>query len=99
LTEEELARFLAAHAGQPAAWWAAAGATQRPPRRAALGFLGPVPARLAVAGPPRGSYREPGASARAVYRRLRAGELADWRRRLAWRLPLVGGVGVTPARC
>jgi Nuclease-related domain len=47
-----------------------------------------------VAGPPRGSYGAPGASARAVYRRLRAAELADWRRSLIWRLPLVGGVGI-----
>ena len=49
---------------------------------------------LATAGPPRGSYGDPGASAHAVYRRLRIGELADWRRSLAWRLPLVGGAGI-----
>ncbi len=93
LTEEDLARFLAAHAGQPArllgSGWNHPQPTETPP------LSPPDPAGpLAVAGPPRGSYGEPGASARAVYRRLRAAELADWRRGLAWRLPLTGGAGL-----
>ncbi len=96
LTEEDLARFLAAHAGQPArlvgSGWnhldsRQGGNPQLPPQ------LEPAQA-LASAGPPRGSYGVPGASARAIYRRLRAAELADWSRSLAWRLPLVGGAGI-----
>ncbi len=90
LTEEELARFLAAHAGQPAhllgSGWHHLEPAPTPPSSPA----GP----LAVAGPPRGSYGDPGASALAVYRRLRAAELADWSHSLAWRLPLVGGAGI-----
>ncbi len=96
LTEEELARFLAAHAGQPArlvgSGWnhldsRHGGNPQLPPQ------LEPAQA-LATARPPRCSYGTPGASARAIYRRLRAAELADWRRSLAWRLPLAGGAGI-----
>lgn len=49
---------------------------------------------LAMAGRLRGSYGDPGASARAVYRRLRAAELANWSHSLAWRLPLVAGAGI-----
>jgi hypothetical protein len=90
LTEEELARFLAAHAGQPArlvgGGWNHLEPAPTPPSSPA----GP----LAVAGPTRGSYGDPGASALAVHRRLRAAELADWSRSLAWRLPLVGGAGI-----
>jgi hypothetical protein len=90
LTEEELVRFLAAHAGQPAhllgSGWNHLEPVTTPPSSPA----GP----LAVAGPPRGSYGDPAASAHAVYRRLRASELADWCRSLAWRLPLVGGAGI-----
>jgi hypothetical protein len=93
LTEAELARFLAAHTGQPArlvgSGWNHLEPAEAPP------LSSPDPAgSLAVAGPPRGSYGEPGASARAIYRRLRAAELADWSRGLAWRLPLAGGAGI-----
>jgi hypothetical protein len=89
LSEEDLARFLAAHAGQPARLLGSGWEHLKPAEAS------PDPAgSLAVAGPPRGSYGEPGASARAVYRRLRAAELADWSRGLAWRLPLAGGAGI-----
>ncbi len=89
LSEEELARFLAAHAGQPARLLGSGWEHLKPAEAS------PDPAgSLAVAGPPRGSYGEPGASARAVYRRLRAAELADWSRGLAWRLPLASGAGI-----
>jgi Nuclease-related domain len=95
LSEEELARFLAAHAGQPArlvgSGWNHFDSLQGdnptlPPRV--------EPKALASAGPLRGSYGTAGASARAIYRRLRAAELADWSRGLAWRLPLAGGAGL-----
>ena len=89
LTEEDLARFLAAHAGQPARLLGSGWEHLKPAEAS------PDPAgSLAVAGPPRGSYGDPGASAQAVYRRLRAAELADWSRGLAWRLPLIGGAGL-----
>jgi len=92
LTGEDLARFLAAHAGQPARLLGSGWEHLKPAEAS------PDPAgSLAVAGPPRGSYGDPGASARAVYRRLRAAELADWRRGLAWRLPLIGGTGIGSA--
>jgi len=93
LTGGDLARFLAAHAGQPArlvgSGWNHLKPTKTPPSSPA----GP----LAVAGPLRGSYGEPGASARAIYRRLRAAELADWTRGLVWRLALAGGAGIGAA--
>jgi Nuclease-related domain len=93
LSEEELARFLAAHAGQPAqllgSGWNHLEPAPTPPSSPA--------GSLAVAGPARGSYGDPGASALAVYRRLRTAELADWSPSLAWRLPLVGGAGMVTA--
>jgi hypothetical protein len=99
LTEEELARFLAAHTGQPArpvgSGWnypdrRHGGNPTLPPR------VEPSQALTAV-GPPHGSYGEPGASARAIYRRLRAAELADWSRSLLWRLPLASGAAIGTA--
>jgi hypothetical protein len=98
LSEEDLARFLAAHVGQPArlvgSGWnyldRRGGNPTLPPQ------LEPGKA-LPSAGPPRSSYGTPGASARTIYRRLRAAELADWSRGLAWRLPLVGGAGIGAA--
>jgi Nuclease-related domain len=98
LTEEDLARFLAAHADQPArlvgSGWnhldRHAGNPTLPPR------VEPGQG-LASAGPPRGSYGTPGASARTIYRRLRTSELADWTRGLLWRLPLAGGAGIGAA--
>jgi hypothetical protein len=94
LTEEELARFLAAHAGQPAqllgSGWNHLEPVTTPPSSP------PDPTgQLALAGPARGSYGDPGASALAVYRRLCAAELADWSPSLAWRLPLAGGAAIT----
>jgi Nuclease-related domain len=113
LTEEELARFLAAHAGQPARLLGSGWANLEPRtadehveserrltfKRQSSGSTGPastvpMPTR---SGPPRGSYGVPGASAHAIYRRLRAAELADWRRSLVWRLPLAGGAGLGAA--
>jgi len=96
LSEEDLARFLAAHAGQPArllgSGWNHLEPTEMPPSSPSSPSARGGP--LAVAGPPRGGYGEPGASAHAVYRRLRAAELADWSHSLAWRLPLTGGAGI-----
>jgi hypothetical protein len=91
LTEDELARFLAAHTGPPAHLLGSGWNHLEPATMALSEPAGP----LAVAGPRRGSYGDPGASALAVYRRLRAAELADWSHSLAWRLPLVGGAGIT----
>jgi len=93
LSEEDFARFLAAHAGQPARLVGSGWEHLKPAEASSLGPPDPA-GLLAVAGPPRGSYGEPGASAHAVYRRLRAAELADWSRGLAWRLPLTGGAGI-----
>jgi Nuclease-related domain len=96
LTEEELARFLAAHAGQPARLVGSGWDHLNPTETLSLGspdHTGP----LATTRPPHGSYGTPGASARAVYRRLRAAELADWSRSLAWRLPLAAGAGIAAA--
>jgi Nuclease-related domain len=90
LTEEELARFLAAHAGQPARLLGSGWNHPEPATTAPSSPTGP----MAVAGPPRGSYGDPGASAHTAYRRLRAAELADWSHSLAWRLPLVVGAGI-----
>jgi Nuclease-related domain len=113
LTEEELARFLAGHTGQPArlvgsGWTNLEPDTvdehAEPGRR--LTFkrqLSDPTGRTSTVSIPThsaslaGSYGVPGASARAIYRRLRAAELADWRRGLAWRLPLAGGAGIGAA--
>jgi Nuclease-related domain len=113
LTEEELTRFLAAHAGQPAHLLGSGWANLEPRtadehveaerrltfKRQLFDSTGPastipIPTHST---PPTGSYGTPGASARAVYRRLRAAELADWRRGLLWRLPLVAGAGIGAA--
>jgi hypothetical protein len=99
LSEEELARFLAAHAGQPARLLGSGwdhldrrhGGNPTLPSQ-----VEPAQA-LASAEPPRGSYGTPGASARQVYRRRRAAELADWRHSLVWRLALIGGAGIAAA--
>jgi hypothetical protein len=102
LTAEELQRFLDAHTGQPAellgSGWTALdppGDPHEGPRtppgaeRKALGSLPVAPAE-----PPAGSLGSPGRSALAAYRQRRALELAAWMRSLAWRAPLVAGVGV-----
>jgi hypothetical protein len=54
----------------------------------------PIPTHSA---PLTGSHGTPGASARAIYRRLRTAELADWSRSLAWRLPLAAGAAIGAA--
>jgi hypothetical protein len=113
LTEEDLARFLAAHAGQPARLVGSGWANLEPrttdehvePERRltfkrqlsdSTGPASTVPTPTHSA-PLTGSYGTPGASARAIYRRLRAAELADWNRSLLWRLPLAGGAGIAAA--
>ncbi len=113
LTEEELARFLAAHAGQPARL-VGSGWTNSEPRttddhveperhltfqRQLSDSTGPASAVPIPthSAPLTGSYGTPGASARTIYRRLRVAELADWSCSLAWRLPLVGGAGIGAA--
>jgi hypothetical protein len=93
LSEEDLARFLAAHAGQRARLAGSGWNHLEPAKTSPLGSPDPA-GPMASARPPRGSYGVPGASARAIYRLLRAAELADWRRGLAWRLPLAGGAGI-----
>jgi hypothetical protein len=113
LTEEDLARFLAAHAGEPARLVGSGWANLEPRtadehaqlerrltfKRQLSGSSGPASAvpTPTHSAPLTGSYGVPGASARAIYRRLRAAELADWSRSLAWRLPLVGGAGIGAA--
>ncbi len=110
LTEEDFARFLAAHTGQPArlvgsGWTNAEPDTAdehaEPGRRLTFkrqlsdstgpSSTVPIPTHSA---PLTGSYGTPGASAHAIYRQLRAAELADWTRGLLWRLPLVGGASI-----
>jgi hypothetical protein len=95
LTEEELARFLAAHAGQPTRLMGS-GWNHVDRRYGGNPTLPRVESGQALASValPHGSYGEPGASARTIYRRLRAAELANWSRGLAWRLPLASGAGL-----
>jgi len=97
LTHEELARFLDAHAGQPARLLGA-GWDQLPPPPPArtppapVGPAGagwPAPVLADPARTPRGGYGTPGRSALAMYRRERARELAGWARLLPWRAALV----------
>jgi hypothetical protein len=107
LTAEELDRFLAAHAGQPArllgSGWDAlqppaqpTGAPRRgssePPGAAALGWPASLPAGPRLA--PRGGYGSPGRSALATYRQQRAAELAGWARTAGWRAAAVIAAGV-----
>jgi hypothetical protein len=113
LSEEDLARFLAAHTGQPArlvgSGWAnleprtadehAEGGRRLTFKRQLSDSTGSASSVHipTLSGPLTGSYGTPGASARRVYRRLRGVELADWRRSLAWRLPLLGAAGIGAA--
>jgi hypothetical protein len=94
LTEEDLARFLAAHTGQPTRLVGSGWDNLEPHTTDAASLAPTISGPVAPAGPLRGSYGAPGASARAIYRRLRVAELADWSRGLAWRLPLAGGAGI-----
>jgi hypothetical protein len=98
LTEEELARFLAAHADQPARL-VGSGWNHLQPEARSSGSPDPSsPTTSPASAVPRtGSYGTPGASARTIYRRLRAAELADWSHGLVWRLPLAAGAGVGAA--
>src|SRR5215211_7590165 len=96
LTAEELQRFLAAHADQPAQLLGSGWATLEPPRHPLGGPRTPPAATQPVvpAEPVAGSLGRPGRSALAAYRRRRATELAAWTRTLAWRAPLVAAAGL-----
>jgi hypothetical protein len=95
LTAEQLQRFLAAHADQPAqllgSGWATldpSGHPLRVPRTPPAATQPVVPAEVT------GSLGSPGRSALATYRHRRATELAAWTRTLAWRAPLVAAAGL-----
>jgi hypothetical protein len=103
LTAEELDRFLAAHAGQPAqllgSGWERLQPTEAPLRgspeplgAAALGWPAPLPAGPRPA--PRGGYGSPGRSALQAYRQRRAAELAGWARTADWRAAAILAAGV-----
>jgi hypothetical protein len=105
LTHEELARFLDAHAQEPArllgAGWdrlqppPPAQTSPNPPGPAGAGWPAPVladPTRI-----PRGGYGTPGRSALAMYRRERARERATWARALPWRAAVVLAVAAGAA--
>ena len=96
LTAEELQRFLAAHADQPAQLLGSGWATLEPPRHPLGGPRTPPAATQPVmpAEPVVGSLGSPGRSALAAYRHRRATELAAWTRTLAWRAPLVAAAGL-----
>jgi hypothetical protein len=104
LSAEELARFLDAHANQPARRLGA-GWDQLPPPPPAPARRFPDPSGPAGAGwpapvladparTPRGGYGTPGRSAQATYRRERARELAAWARTLPWRAAVVLAMAV-----
>jgi Nuclease-related domain len=111
LTAEELDRFLAAHAGQPAQLLGSGGdalqpsasqpiggplrGSPQPPGPATLGWPAPLPA-----GPrpgARGGYGSPGRSALQAYRRERAAELASWAHTAGWRAAAIIAAGATAA--
>jgi Nuclease-related domain len=93
LTAEELQRFLAAHADQPAQLLGSGWATLDPSGHP-LRVPRTPPAATQPAEPVTGSLGSPGRSALATYRRRRATELAAWTRTLAWRAPLVAAAGL-----
>ena len=96
LTAEELQRFLAAHADQPAQLLGSGWATLDPSGHP-LGGPRTAPAAtqpVVSAEPVAGSLGSPGRSALAAYRRRRATELAAWTRTLAWREPLIAAAGL-----
>jgi hypothetical protein len=96
LTHQELARFLDAHAGEPARRLGG-GWDQRPPPPVGDSPDSFGPARVGwpaavLADPartPRGGYGTPGCSALTMYRRERARERAAWARTLPWRAAVV----------
>src|SRR5215211_7664410 len=95
LTAEELQRFLAAHADQPAQLLGSGWATLEPPRHPLGGPRTPPAAtQPVVPAEVTGSLGSPGRSALAAYRHRRATELAAWTRTLAWRAPLVAAAGL-----
>jgi Nuclease-related domain len=110
LTAEELDRFLAAHAGQPARLLGSGWEALQPPTQptgappwgspdpfgpATLGWRGLLPAGPRLA--PRGGYGSPGCSALQAYRQQRAHELAGWARTAGWRAAASIAAGVTAA--
>jgi len=95
LTAEELQRFLAAHADQPAQLLGSGWATLEPPRHPLGGpWTPPAATQPVVPAEVTGSLGSPGRSALAAYRHRRATELAAWTRTLAWRAPLVAAAGL-----
>jgi len=113
LTAEQLARFLDAHAEEPARRLGN-GLDQLPPPPpppppppvgdspdsfgpAGAGWPAPVLADPTRTRTPRGGYGTPGRSAVAMYRRERARERAAWARSLPWRAALVVAVAVGAA--
>jgi hypothetical protein len=108
LTHEQLARFLDAHAEEPARLLGAGRERHQPqpstpPTQPAPDPAGPAAAGWpapAVADPtriPRGGYGTPGRSALATYRRERARERAAWARTLPWRAAVVLAVAAGAA--
>jgi hypothetical protein len=97
LSQEDLAQFLAAHTGQPARLVGSGWNHLEPHTTDPAGLARTIADPVASAGPLAGSYGAPGASAHAIYRRLRAAEVADWSRGLLWRLPLVSAAGLGAA--
>jgi hypothetical protein len=110
LTAEELDRFLAAHAGQPAQLLGSGWDTLQPSAQptgelrggssdplgaATTGWQTPLPAAPRLA--PRGGYGSPGRSALQTYREQRAAELAGWARTAGWRAACVAAAGTIAA--
>jgi hypothetical protein len=100
LTHEELARFLDAHADEPArllgAGWdrlqpqPSTPPAQRAPEPGGPAGVGwPAPVLADPTHSPRGGYGTPGRSALATYRRERARERTAWTRTLPWRAAVV----------
>jgi hypothetical protein len=108
LTAEQLARFLDAHAEEPARRLGN-GLDQLPPPPPpppvgdspdSFGPAGagwPAPVLADPTRTPRGGYGIPGRSALATYRRERARELAAWARTLPWRAAVVLAVAAGAA--
>jgi hypothetical protein len=106
LTHEQLARFLHAHAQEPARLLDAGWDQPSPPAPPTAGL--PDPSGLVAPGwpapvladptrTPRGGYGTPGRSALATYQRERARERTVWARTLPWRAAVVLAVAAGAA--